>query len=879
MWVVHAPIPMKLLYNLFARILSGESASIILDGLSCQKRGHVGEALLRILTLLGIHPTDPSKTVIPYRIVVKGRRLEALSTLTERVNQLRYGFINEGNKTGKMDVCWRDEEKIAVCSSKIGMKEVKAIKDLEIVPMLSEFTESGGYTEKGVRISRESVVAYSLVSCREEVLRIAQRAGASSQAECDNLLPLDVENLNRMCANLRERLVGCPNPEDVNETMAHLMGCTKPALRLRFHQRLIEIKLRRLMGHGIKTVLLGALPRSGKTFIGAEVARVHKRILVITTCPTETGEQWKSIFRTYREFSGYRVVDLNANTSEEVAEECRTGSALVAVSSLQFFKMKERPELERLEWDIVLMDEVHAGGSTDRSDEVQTRYVGWENTVKVMMTATYTKPAEYYDIPLEHCCFWDMEDARLMRRWGDADVILRLGEKYGASDVEQARAAMYCLGETDKTLRACYEDAPRLGIITTVMQQDVYAELRTLLGENDSSVYGFSMRSIFMPTRNGQAFQNPRAVDRFLALVTGSEKIRDYKRGDMSIFARIRRYWRSVGHRESDGGEFMTQMWFLPSGTGQLLDHVKSCLIAHFARHAILKGYVVYRLDAGTEDIAKKVEAEVQKAKEDGAHGVILLTGNVASMGISLPDVDVAFLLHDIESADMTYQQMMRVLTNAVGKKCGLVVDFNVWRVLTTLHTYATSRCGKEDTSCAERIHWCISHLVDIDPDLWECAESTVQFPRERIAEELTVQWRSMLEKSGGTLQRLTRTRVDLGDDQMVLDRIARYRMEKEKGMRMQLASEQEPLSAGIERKSEEREKDEEDKEKDEDEEDEKKEIPIQHANLNELLARLIPEIAVLSGGTYDLLEAVRAIHGNPAQREAMNQFLMKLYQ
>jgi hypothetical protein len=192
----------------------------------------------------------------------------------------------------------------------------------------------------------------------------------------------------------------------------------------------------------------------------------------------------------------------------------------------------------------------------------------------------------------------------------------------------------------------------------------------------------------------------------------------------------------------------MTQIWFLPSGVGQLLEHVKPAMIARIRANPILAQFATLTLDSGMGDISKIVANAVVDAKEQGKRGLILLTGNVGSLGVSLPEVDVAFMLHDIESADMNYQQMMRVLTEMMNKKYGIVVDFNVWRILSTLNTYATSRCGQVDRSSADRIQWCVSNLIDVDPDLWECAESPETFPQEKIAEELTKQWRRMQSRS-----------------------------------------------------------------------------------------------------------------------------------
>jgi hypothetical protein len=230
-------------------------------------------------------------------------------------------------------------------------------------------------------------------------------------------------------------------------------------------------------------------------------------------------------------------------------------------------------------------------------------------------------------------------------------------------------------------------------------------------------------------------------------------------------------------------------------------------------------------------------------------------------------------MLHDIDSADMNYQQMMRVLTEMVNKKYGIVVDFNIWRVLTTLNTYATSRCGQADKSSAERIRWCISNLIDVDPDLWECTESPETFPQEKIVDELTKQWRKMLEQTGTSLHALARKPIDLGEDQKELDQIAKYVEEGSSKATLELNPGQEKLPSGIEQRGDGDEED--DREEEEEKEDDKID---KKANLNDVLARLIPEIAILSGCKQDMMEAMASIMSNPKHREALNEFLIQLY-
>jgi superfamily II DNA or RNA helicase len=863
---------MKYLRELLTRVLSGETASTILAGLTPQNKGHVGEALLRILVLLGIHPTNTASFVIPYHSIPATRRLEAISGSSERLNILNTGLINAGG-SNKIDVPWRDKHMIAVCSSKIGVSQVKSIADLEIGAMLTEFTEGGGYTEHGKPVHRASVVPYVLVGNKSEILHLAEKSKASNKVSKDNLNPLDIDDLNRMCAVLLERIEQCPS-KDFEAILNHLLSDEKPSLRTRLHQKLICSKVMRLILSGKKTILIGALPRSGKTYMGAFIAKYFKKILIITTRPGETRTQWNKIFKDHREFSTYMVKDLNSSSSDEIALSNKNGDNMVAVASIQFFKMDERDRLIGLDWDLVLLDEIHEGGSTELSQAMLDTYIGTKPT-RVMMTATYTKPVEYYMIPSECCCFWDLEDVRLMRSWGEPGVFARLCDKYGALDVTAARDDTYKSGETDASIRLCYVNAPRLGILTNIMQQDIYDKFRSLTKYPDN-IYGFSMRSLFMLAKDGKSFQNQQKLDEFLACVSGSDYMTRYgKHGNMSMNARIRRYWKTIGHRDSD--EFMTQMWFLPYGVGQRISDVKPLMMARISANSHYKNYAVHTLDSGSkmdgvkvDDFSKAVASAVVDAKAQGKKGLILLTGNVGSLGVSLPEVDVAFLLHDIESADMNYQQMLRVLTEMMNKKYGIVVDFNVWRVLTTLNTYATSRCGQAEKSSADRIRWCVSNLIDVDPDLWECTESPETFPQDRIANELTMQWRKMLERTGTSLHALAREQIDLGEDQKELDQIAKPLQEGSSKISLEVNPDQEKLPSGMEQRDN-------GDDDDEDEDDEKEEI-IKKVNLNDILARLIPEISILSGCKHDLREAMNIIQNNPKYLESMNEFLINLY-
>jgi hypothetical protein len=164
-----------------------------------------------------------------------------------------------------------------------------------------------------------------------------------------------------------------------------------------------------------------------------------------------------------------------------------------------------------------------------------------------------------------------------------------------------------------------------------------------------------------------------------------------------------------------------------------------------------------------------------------------------------------------------------------------------------------------------------------VDPDLWECAESPLTLPRERIADELAKQWYTMLEKTGTSLKGLAKIPIDIGEDQMVLDKIAIHLEQSSNKMTLEVNPDQEKLPTGIEERGREDAKDEDEEEEEEEEETKEDDIP-KKTSLNDVLSRLIPEFVLLSDGKDDLQEAMETIYRNPTQRKVLNEFLIQLY-
>lgn len=827
---------MKTLYDLFNQIIGGKNASDLIQDKDERTTGTIGEAILRMAVALHINPNGSNTQVTGIIYNVKTTRFDSINNIE---TYLATSNIANSNETGKIDAAWMTDV-YCVCSSKIGKNEIPSLDCLEMTQIHSEIA-IGKITHNDTIVDPNKTMYYALVRNKTDVHEMLKRKRFNAVRRLlspENVL--DIDDLDRICFKIRDIAKTHANP-------IHGFMNKKSTIALRFHQELI---CRNVISKNSSKILIGAIPRSGKTYIGAKLCVGYSKILILTTRPTETRDSWGNIFKNAAEFDGYTIQNMSSDIENETVNE-----NTIIIASTQFFKHGDRRNKRGIEWDVVLIDEIHEGGCTDKSKQIMENNSGVK-TKFILMTATYEKPIAEFGLAKEDCFFWDLEDVRLVKNW-NVDNIARLHEKHGNMVLTLADE----FRERKHDIAKDYAQFPEPHLLTTVMQQKYYAKLVKLM-DTPKNTCGFSMRSLFMTTKDNTAFQNPTYVDRFLELISGSNFEEDFDGFDNSMIERIRRIQRMNGHNRVKS--FLTMQWFLPYGIGQTLEGVKNALIERIKMNDVFRKYAIMTLDSGDVNIPARVSAEITKAKSMNKIGLIILTGDVGSLGVSVPEIDATFLMHDFESSDKTFQQLTRCLTEDYenGKRVGVIVDFNVWRVLNTLSTYAIGRCGKTFKDSTEKITWCLSNLIRIDSDLWECSEVQNSITKQSLIEELTTQWTKMMESAGYNLVTLERQVVDIGDDQSILNSIIKYsasskssKTEKEKmpdGVSVKTDSDDESV---VSEKTEKTEK-------------------LKNINLNEILARLIPEMAILTGGKMNLHDAFEYIGNTPSLRLAMNGFL-----
>ena len=124
----------------------------------------------------------------------------------------------------------------------------------------------------------------------------------------------------------------------------------------------------------------------------------------------------------------------------------------------------------------------------------------------------------------------------------------------------------------------------------------------------------------------------------------------------------------------------------------------------------------------------------------------------------------------------------------------------------------------------------------------------------------MSIQWTRMMENAGYKLSTLQKQFADIGDDQAEINRFSKFTASSGKAD----TNRKEDHPDGI---SETRSDDESVKS------DKKKDTP-KNININEILARLIPEVALLSGGTLSLVDSLKFIGNDEKLRGVMNNFL-----
>jgi len=692
---------------------------------SSSKKGFVFERLFDVVIKFGfcdIFPKSEFKNLIG-----NTNNLKQLENYEQYVNEK----VFNGNSRGCVDIALlnKNDNTYVFITSKYN-ETPKSIFEYDVQNIIAMSTENN-YKCK----------IYLLVINKNPVLDKKTNAKKSTGYITNNILGIfDKTDLNKYFLAFKQDMI-----KHINDDWNEIYLNSKETLKLRFHQELITLKTSDLIEEGNKSFGWFCKCRSGKTFmIGGIILKqfnIKKRlnVLIITPAPTETLPQFTDdLFNKFKDFDKFKIHHI-----KESFQNLETSDNNIFVMSKQLLQKyindKTIMKIKNLKLDIIAFDETHYTGCTDLTHEIIKSYSS-QNTIKIFLTATFNKPLKIWNISHECIMYWDIEDEQLMKTlytsvldWEtkfpneqlcksiliDENNLDKLKLKHGNKYIISTIKYYTDLGLSLNDIFKCYEKMPDLHLITNMFDSQRYDIIKEKL--NGSNKMGFCFDTLFGLNKAKTQFSYPNEVKTILRYISGSNKEED---GEKTIFTRI-----NYICSEKETRNPFTQIWFLPSNN---INEISLNLNKLMLEDNILKRYDILCINRKNTDLAKDIKDDINKqeiiAKSKNKLGLILLAGNMLTLGITLNLCDLVILMNNTFSSDKVLQQMYRCMTEATptliskhmgeanNKKLGFVVDLNISRILNTCINYTVY---KNEKSINDKIKYLIeNHLINIDVDM-----------------------------------------------------------------------------------------------------------------------------------------------------------------
>jgi hypothetical protein len=410
----------------------------------------------------------------------------------------------------------------------------------------------------------------------------------------------------------------------------------------RFHQELFILKINKLIENGEKNVLVGAIPRSGKSYImaGTILEYVKKqeqlhpgkkvKFLLITPAPNETFGEYETIFNKYIEFNklGIDVVPYKDGVNSTKVCKDKNKHCVIIISKQKLgwssesnaekILAKDDEDIEHGEVghediededfededdkniktikqrviklfdanpdiDIMFLDEAHFGMSTEKAQQiVKVLDNAIANTVKIYVTATYNKPLQAYGVKAECKLTWDMNDIQIMQKLNEETINDNDIKKQFGHDT-YVKALEYFGDKTGISLisnfKKDYAIFPKPYLITSVWDKEFLNVEKLKIGDTE---FGWDMNKLFATIGDSDNFANEEQIKEMMRYYFGyPDKDEKY---DKQTFYRTRGILPRIRNiclnkcRTLQPQHKTTQLWFLPLGDGKIKNKTKALI-------------------------------------------------------------------------------------------------------------------------------------------------------------------------------------------------------------------------------------------------------------------------------------------------------------
>lgn len=435
------------------------------------------------------------------------------------------------------------------------------------------------------------------------------------------------------------------------------------------------------------------------------------------------------------------------------------------------------------DFDIIFFDEAHVGIISPKvRGNFQKAFDRFKIPI-VLMTATYKKPAVLLDSNKD-LFVWDLQDIKDMKELAalkldgfvkkQPDIL----ERYPgvALDILTYRVNQ---GEDLNLIVKPYVNFPNPNFISLTFSPETITHLKHM-GEGYDFKTAFKLNvdeEKLLDNKKylewGSMIRNREEAIRIRQFITPEQDLADKDETKTPFLQNKDRKYRALnqifsiaqknGSRPLQGKPFSILM-FLPFGFGEMGDITKIgelCRIwasfmleskywrenfvfltlstfnnpkykkdSHITIEKAVDMGLCHR-DDHSEDL-KDLIIKVEKEALAKGKGLVILSGDVAKMGISLKCVDVVFLMSNDSEADDIIQKMYRALTDdPPNKKDGYIVDLDLKRIIKAMFDYDLEKDklrihkSKENKSISDRLikiwelcNWGQDSFIEDNPDM-----------------------------------------------------------------------------------------------------------------------------------------------------------------
>lgn len=446
---------------------------------------------------------------------------------------LKQGYIS-GNSGGYSDITFKtknDDDKYDLNMVSVKYRKGNDIKKYDIqnlCPLIKEREKE----------SYKAINALLFVKNKEHLKKICKLANQSSNILIKYISPngnyenvYDLNDLEIYYSNLYKVLNNfnfLDNDSDIINFKKSFLNVKEKELKPfvpRFHQQLI---IKSIQKHIVKEkkILVGAIPRSGKTYImaGTILENVNKNFpntfknyIIITPAPTETLSQYEDAFNDYIDFKVKNIKVVNVNKEGTFKKYVNNIVYIVSKQKLgiedELKNDKKKVEniakkviklINGIEFEIMFYDEAHYGMSTTIAEMI-FKSIKSKDQKEIYVTATYNKPTNIYNIT--RIFNWGLQDIKFLNNYENnkTDKLIEYFSKNYDEDIVN-EVVKDTFNDNIDYITNNYKHFPEPFLLTSVWHKDFLNEqLKLLEGETN---YGFDMDKLFTYLKDGITFEN-----------------------------------------------------------------------------------------------------------------------------------------------------------------------------------------------------------------------------------------------------------------------------------------------------------------------------------------------------------------------------------